>query len=74
MLPEDVAEFLVDRVYRALALDVHEAVDFCLNALFCLCELGEVYREVRPDSLVGEVVLDGVRQYEVAVCETLHEG
>ena len=73
MLPHDVAKLLVDRVYRTLTLDVHEAVDLSLNTLLSLCKLGQVGREVRPDSLVSEVVLDGVRQYEVAVCQALHK-
>ena len=73
MFPEDVAEFLVERIDRTLALDVHEAVDLSLNALLGLCKLRQIGREVRPDSLVGEVVLDGVRQHEVAVCQALHK-
>ena len=52
VLPQYVAELLVDRVNRTLTLDVHEAVDLSLNTLLSLCELGQVGREVRPDSLV----------------------
>ena len=74
MLPHDVSELLVQRVNRALALDSHQAVDFSLYALLSLCKLRQVGRETRPDGLVGEIVLDGVWQYEVSVGKTLHEG
>ena len=73
VLPHDVAKLLVDRVNRTLTLDVHEAVDLSLNTLLCLSKLWQIGREVRPDSLVGKVVLDGVRQYEVTIGQALHK-
>ena len=74
MLPHDVAKLLVDRIDRALALDAHQAVDFLLYALLSLVELRTVCWNLRPDSLVSKIVLDGVRKNEVTVSKTLHEG
>ena len=74
VLPHDVAKLLVDGVNRALALDVHQTVNLLLDSLLCFSELRQVCRETWPDSLVCKVVLDGVRQYEVAVGQSLHEG
>ncbi len=73
VLPHDVAKFLVDGVNRALALDVHQTVNLLLNSLLRLSEFRQVGRETRPNGLVCEVVLYGVRQYEVSVGEALHE-
>ena len=73
MLPHDVAKLLVDRVYRALTLDTHQAVDFLLNALLSLLKLLEVGREAGPERLVGQIVLDGVGKHKVTVSQALHE-
>ena len=73
MLPHDVSELLVDRVNRTLTLDIHQTVGLCLNSLLCLCKFGQVGTEAWPYLLVSEVVLDGVRQYEVTVGQALHK-
>ena len=38
-----------------------------LNTCLCLCELWEIGRELWPQCLISQVVLDGVWQYEVTV-------
>ena len=68
-----MAEFLVDAVHGALTLDVQETVELGIDSLLSLGKLGQVGGDARPDGLVGEVVLDGVRQHEVAVGQALHE-
>ena len=54
-------------------MDAHQAVNLSLYTLLGLIKLGTVGGDVGPDSLVGEVVLDGVGQHEVAVGQTLHK-
>ena len=68
-----MAKFLVNRINRTLTLYIHQAVNFLLNTLFCLCELRQVGRKARPDILISQVVLNGVRQHEVAVGKSLHQ-
>ena len=72
-VPHDETQLLVDGVHRAFALDSHEAVDLVLHVLLRRSKLRQVGGHTRYADLVGEVVLDGVRQYEVAVSKTLHE-
>ena len=73
VLPHDVAEFLVDRVNGALTLDVQQTILLLINLLLSLSELRQIGRDLRPDSLVGQIVLDGVRQHEVTIGQTLHQ-
>ena len=74
MLPHNVAQLLVDRVDRTLAVDVHQAVNLGLNALLSRVKLGHIDREAGPEALVSQIVLDGVGQHEVTVSQTLHKG
>ena len=73
VLPHNVAEFLMDGIDAALALDVHQAVDFAADSLFCLGKFGQIGADLAPKRLVGEVVLNRVRQYEIAVSQALHQ-
>ena len=73
ILPHDVTQLLVDRVNGALALDVEQAVHLGIHLLLGLVELRQVGADLAPDRLVGQIVLDGVRQHEVAVGQTLHQ-
>ena len=61
------------RVYRTLTLNAHQPVYLGLHTLLGLRKLGQVGRKTWPNSLVGQVVLDGVRQHKVAVGQTLHQ-
>ena len=74
VLPHDVAQLLVDGVDTALALDVHQTVDLGLNGLLGSLKLRQVGGDAWPNLLVGQIVLDGVRQHEIAVGQTLHKG
>ena len=49
-------------------------VDARLHGLLCLCEFRQFGRETGNGNLVGQIVLDGVRQDEVTVGQTLHQG
>ena len=73
VVPHDAAKFLVDRIYRLLTLDVHHPVDLVVDSLFCFSKFRKIGREARNSDLVGQVVLDSVRQYEVTVGQTLHQ-
>ena len=73
MLPHDVTQLLVDRVNRALTLDVHQTVNLCLNSLLGSLELGQVGRQASPQLLVGQVVLDSIGKYEVTIGQALHK-
>ena len=68
-----MAELLVDRVNRTLTLDVHQTVDLVADSLLGSCELRQIGRNLWPYSLVSQIVLDGVRQYEVTIGQTLHQ-
>ena len=68
-----MAQFLVYRVYRTLTLNAHQPVYFVLHTLLGLRKFGQVGRKAWPNCLVGQVVLDGVRQHKVAVGQTLHQ-
>ena len=48
-------------------------VDTRLHGLLCLCEFRKFGRETGNGNLVGQIVLDGVRQDEVTVGQTLHQ-
>ena len=48
-------------------------VNLVLNSFFSSCKFGQVGREARNSDLVSQIVLDGVRQYEVTVGQTLHQ-
>ena len=73
VLPHNVAEFLMDGIDAALALDVHQAVDFIADSLLCLGKFGQIGADLAPERLVGEVVLNRVRQNEIAVGQALHQ-
>ena len=64
----------MDRVNGLLTLDVHQVVNLILDSLFSSSKLRQVGREARYGDLVSQIVLDGVRQYEVAIGQTLHQG
>ena len=57
-----------------LALHGQEPVGQRADILLGAAELGRVHRRTRARLLRGQVVADGVRDDEVAVGETLHEG
>ena len=48
-------------------------VDARLHGFLCLCEFRQLGRETRNGNLVGQIVLDGVRQDEVTVGQALHQ-
>ena len=73
IVPKDVAQFFVDRVHRALATDCHEALFFSDTSGFGFVEFLGVGFHVRHLDLVAEIVLDGVREHEVAISQTLHQ-
>ena len=73
VLPHDVAKLLVDRVDRTLTLDVHQTVDFLFHALFSLFKLRQISRNTWPYILIGQIVLNRVRQYEVTIGQALHQ-
>ena len=73
ILPHDVTQLLVDRVNRTLTLDVEQTIELCIHLLLSLCKLRQIGRNLGPYSLVSQVVLDGVRQYEVTISQTLHQ-
>ena len=68
-----MTQLFVDRINRALALDVHQVVNLCLNSLFCLIKLRSIGLETRNSNLIAQVVLDGIRQYKVTISQTLHQ-
>ena len=72
-VPHDETHFLMDRVNRTLTLDVHQLFDTSSQCLFSSFEFRQVCREAWNLDLVCQVVLDCVRQYEVTVCQTLHQ-
>ncbi len=69
-----MTQLLVDAVHRALALDAQQAVELSIDLLLGFCEFGQLGAHLRPHSLIGQVVLNGVGQHEVAVGQTLHQG
>ena len=72
VLPHDGAELLVEGVHRAGALD-GEQLDPCVpDVLERLDDRRVVCVDLRERRL-GQVVVDRVRQHEVAVREALHE-
>ena len=73
ILPHDVTELLMDGVNRALTLNIEQAVKLCIHLLLSLVKLRTVCGNLRPNSLVSQVVLDGVRQHEVTIGQTLHQ-
>ena len=73
-VPHDKTQLFMDRIHRALTLNSHQFVNLILYSLLRLSELRQVGRHARNTNLVREVVLDGVRQNEVTVSQTLHEG
>ena len=73
IVPHDVAQLLVDGVHRAVAVYVHQVVEVGLHAFLGFLKLWEVGREAWHGDLVAQVVLDGVRQHEVSVGQTLHQ-
>ena len=73
VFPHHVAQFLVDRVNRLLTLDTHQMVNLSLYGFLCLGKFRQVCRETGNRDLVSQVVLDGVRQYEVTVGQALHQ-
>ena len=50
----------MDRVNRALTLNLQQAIHLSINLLLSLLELRQIGRNLRPNSLVGQIVLDGV--------------
>ena len=73
VFPHDMAELFVDTVHRTLALNGKEAVDTRLHIFFYGFELGKIGRQLGPDGLVCQVVLNGIGQYKVAVGQALHQ-
>ena len=73
VFPHDVTEFLVDGVNRALALNGHDLSDLVLDLFFGLVEDGVGSWDARNLDLVGQVILNGIGEYEVSVGEALHE-
>ena len=68
-----MTQFLVDRIYRLLTLDIHHPVNLVLDSFLGYCKFRQVGREAGNCNLVGQIVLNSVRQYKVTVSQTLHQ-
>ena len=68
-----MAKFLVNRVDRALTLNIQQTILLLINLLLSLSELRQIGRNLRPNSLISQIVLDSVRQNEVTIGQTLHQ-
>ena len=73
VLPHDVTQLTMDGINRFLTLDAHQLIDAILDSLLSLSKLRQLCAETRHLNLVGQIVLDRVGQYEVTVCQTLHQ-
>ena len=72
-VPHDETQLFVDAIHRAFALNGHQFLNLSLYSFLSLGKLGQVGAHARHANLVAEVVLDGVRQYEISVGQTLHQ-
>ena len=68
-----MTQFLVDRVNRVFSVYGFDLLDLIFHFLFGCSKFRQVGREARNLNLIGQVVLDSVRQYEVSVSQTLHQ-
>ena len=77
VFPHDAAEGLVEMIdgveLLGVGLDAEEAVDALAHGFFSGVELGGLVGDLADVDLVGEVVLDGVGEDEVAIGEALHQ-
>src|SRR3712207_3465188 len=73
VFPHDVTQFLMDGVNGTLTLNIHQSVNFLLNGGLGLYELLTIGRYLGPQCLIGQVVLNGVRQHEITVGQALHQ-
>ena len=73
ILPHDVAQLLVNIVYRLLTIDRHQLLDLLLHGLLSLVECRGIHVYLRSLNLLREVVADRVGKYEVTISQTLHQ-
>ncbi len=73
LVPHHLAETSVEMVHRLRALVVDKELDAVLHILLRSIELRRVRGDLACADVVREVVADGVRDHEVAVCQTLHQ-
>ena len=68
-----MTQFFVDRVNGVFTVNGFNLLDLLLNSFLCCCKLRQICREAWNLNLIGQVILDCVRQYEVSVSQTLHQ-
>ena len=68
-----MTQLLVDRVNRTLTVDIHQAINLCIDSLLCLFKLRTVDWNLCPKCLISKIVLNSIRQYEVTISKTLHQ-
>ena len=61
-------------IHRAATVQSHQTVNSVLNILACLSNLRSVGVYLAFTQHVSQVVVDGVRQNEVTISQTLHQG
>ena len=69
-----MTQFLVKAVHRFGTLYCKELGNLFLHGLFRLFKFGGVGVRLWLCKLMGKIISDGIRQDEVTVCQTLHQG
>ena len=66
-------ELFVNAIHRALTVNVKDVVNAILYFFLSSDEFRRIGREASHGDLVAQIVLNRIRQYEVAVSQTLHQ-